>query len=154
MAARPVGDRGNFRPEEWNRAAEMFAQGIETAPTFSPLYSGLAQMNNAVHFMQPGMFRDPAKTARTLALAQKAVALDPLDSRAELCLGWALAMSGRYAAAEVHMELACALNANDSVDDGIHRDVLCISRRCQTCRCSLRGSDGDDAVAHPQALGL
>jgi DNA-binding SARP family transcriptional activator/TolB-like protein len=104
----------NFRAEEWNRAVEMFAKGIERSPSFSPLYSGLAQVNNAVHFMQPGMFRDPDNISRTLALAQKAVALDPRDSRAELCLGWALAMSKRYAAAEVHMELACSLNTNDS----------------------------------------
>jgi DNA-binding SARP family transcriptional activator/TolB-like protein len=104
----------NFRAEEWNRAVEMFAKGIEREPSFSPLYSGLAQVNNAVHFMQPGMFRDPDNISRTLALAQKAVALDPRDSRAELCLGWALAMSKRYAAAEVHMELACSLNTNDS----------------------------------------
>lgn len=104
----------NFGVDEWNRAVEMFAYGIERAPNFSSLYSGLAQLNNAVHFMQPGMFRDPAKIARTLALAQKAVALDPRDSRAELCLGWALAMSRRYAAAEVHMDLACSLNGNDS----------------------------------------
>jgi hypothetical protein len=48
-----------------------------------------------------------------LALAQKAVVLDPRDSRAELCLGWALAMSRRYAVAELHMELACELNTND-----------------------------------------
>jgi DNA-binding SARP family transcriptional activator/TolB-like protein len=104
----------NFGAGEWNRAVEMFAKGIQRSPSFSSLYSGLVQVNNAVHFMQPGMFRDAGKAGRTLALAQKAVALDPLDSRAELCLGWALAMSKRYAAAEVHMDLACSLNVNDS----------------------------------------
>lgn len=103
----------HFDAGEWNRAAEVFAQGIEQTPSFSPLYSSLAQMNNAVHFVQPGMFRDPAQAARTVALAQKAVALDPLDSRAELCLGWALAFSKRYGLAKIHMDLACDLNVND-----------------------------------------
>jgi DNA-binding SARP family transcriptional activator/TolB-like protein len=103
----------HFDAGEWNRAVEMFAKGIEQSPTFSPFYSGLAQMNNGVHFVQPGMFRDPAEVARTLPLAQKAVTLDPLDSRAELCLGWALAMSRRYALAKIHMDLACELNNND-----------------------------------------
>jgi DNA-binding SARP family transcriptional activator/TolB-like protein len=103
----------HFDAGEWNRAVEMFAHGIEQAPAFSPLYSSLAQMNNAVHFVQPGMFREPDKVARTLALAQKAVALDPRDSRAELCLGWAFAMSRRYSVAKIHMDLACELNAND-----------------------------------------
>jgi DNA-binding SARP family transcriptional activator/TolB-like protein len=103
----------HFDAGDWNRAVEMFAHGIEQAPSFSPLYSSLAQMNNAVHFVQPGMFRDPANVARTLSLAQKAVALDPRDSRAELCLGWAFAMSRRYAMAKIHVDLACELNTND-----------------------------------------
>ena len=103
----------HFDAGEWNRAVEMFARAIEQAPTFSPFYSGLAQMNNAVPFVQPGMFRDTAQAARTVALAQKAVTLDPLDSRAELCLGWALAFSRRYSLAKVHMDLACELNSND-----------------------------------------
>jgi DNA-binding SARP family transcriptional activator/TolB-like protein len=103
----------HFDAQEWNRAVHLFGQGIEQTPSFSPLYSGLAQMNNAVHFVQPGMFRNPTDVARTLALAQKAVALDPLDSRGELCLGWALAFSGHYETAKIHMDLACDLNAND-----------------------------------------
>jgi DNA-binding SARP family transcriptional activator/TolB-like protein len=103
----------HFDAGQWNHAAQMFSNGIEQAPFFSPLYSGLAQMGNAVHFVQPGMFRDPTEVARTLSLAQKAVTLDPLDSRAELCLGWALAMSRRYGLAKIHMDLACDLNPND-----------------------------------------
>jgi DNA-binding SARP family transcriptional activator/TolB-like protein len=103
----------HFNAGEWNRAVEMFAHGIEQEPSFSPFYSGLAQMNNSVHILQPGMFRNPVEVARTLPLAQKAVTLDPLDSRAELCLGWALAMNRRYALAKIHMDLACELNTND-----------------------------------------
>jgi tetratricopeptide (TPR) repeat protein len=103
----------HFDAGEWNRAVQMFARGIEQSPSFSSFYSALAQMHNQVHFVQPGMFRDPAEVERTLLLAQKAVTLDPLDSRAELCLGWALAMSRRYALAKVHMDLACELNTND-----------------------------------------
>jgi len=103
----------HFDASEWNRAVEMFAEGIEQEPSFSPLYSSLAQMNNAVHFVQPGMFRDAEKVAKTVELARKAVALDPRDSRAELCLGWAHAFSKRYHVAQIHMDLACELNPND-----------------------------------------
>ena len=103
----------HFDAGEWNRAAEMLAQGIEHTPTFSPFYSCLAQMNNAAAFVQPGMFRDKAQAALTVSLAQKAVTLDPLDARAELALGWALAFSRRYELAKIHMDLACELNAND-----------------------------------------
>lgn len=101
------------RVAEWNRTAQILAETIEREPGYSPLYSSLAQMNNVVAFFQPGMFRDDVKAQRTLALAQQAVALDPRDSRAELCMGWALAFCRRYSQAELHMDLACELNATD-----------------------------------------
>lgn len=103
-----------FTPENWNDAAQMLAKAIERAPTFSPLYSSLVQMNNTFHIAHPGVFRAAQKEERTLALAQQAIRLDPRDSRSELSLGWALAMSKRYAQAETHMEIACALNPYDA----------------------------------------
>ena len=99
---------------EWNRAATMLARAIDRQPGYSPLYSSLAQMNNVVHFVQPGKFRDQAHIDRTLGLAQRAVALDPRDSRAQLCLGWALAFCRRFSLAELHMEIACELNSSDT----------------------------------------
>src|SRR4029077_1910619 len=66
---------------DWNRTTQMLARAIEREPGFSPLYSSLSQMNNVVHFVQPGMFRDARHVERTLGLAQRAVALDPRDSR-------------------------------------------------------------------------
>ena len=104
----------NWTAGDWNRTARLLARAIEREPGFSPLYSSLSQMNNVVHFVQPGMFRDERNTKRTLALAQRAVALDPRDSRAELCLGWALAFCRRFSQAALHMEIACELNSNDS----------------------------------------
>jgi len=104
----------NWTAGDWNRTARLLAQAIEREPGFSPLYSSLSQMNNVVHFVQPGRFRDERGTQRTLALAQRAVALDPRDSRAELCLGWALAFCRRFPQAALHMEIACELNSTDS----------------------------------------
>jgi DNA-binding SARP family transcriptional activator/TolB-like protein len=103
-----------FTPENWNDAAEMLARAIERAPASSPLYSSLVQMNNTFHIAHPGVFRVRHKEDRTLALAQQAVRLDPRDSRAELSLGWALAMNKRYGQAETHMEIACELNPYDA----------------------------------------
>ena len=102
-----------FGADQWNEAARLFAETIERAPNFSPPYSSLVQMNNAMHIVHPGVWRDAGKAARTLNLARRAVDLDPLDSRAQLCLGWSLAMSRHYAQAAVHMQLACELNPND-----------------------------------------
>lgn len=98
---------------EWNHVARMIVEAIDREPNFSPLYSSLAQMNNVVHFVQPGLFRSEQHAEQTLALAQRAASLDPRDSRAQLCLGWALAFCRRYAQAELHMEIACELNSND-----------------------------------------
>lgn len=103
-----------YQAGDWNRTALMLAQAIERTPNFSPLYSSLAQMNNVVHFVQPGLFRTEEATERTVSLAQKAVALDPLDSRAALCLGWALTFARRPAAAKAYMDIACDLNGFDS----------------------------------------
>jgi DNA-binding SARP family transcriptional activator/TolB-like protein len=102
-----------FKAGEWNRIAQTLARSIEREPGFSPLYSSLSRMNNVIHFMQPGLFRDECHVQRTLALAQRAVTLDPRDSRAQLCFGWALAFCRRYSQAELHMEIACELNSND-----------------------------------------
>jgi hypothetical protein len=103
-----------YQVGDWNRTAEMLTRAIEREPGFSSLYSSLSQMNNVVHFVQPGRFRDEDHVRRTLGLAQRAVALDPRDSRAQLCLGWALAFCRRYSQAELHMEIACELNSSDS----------------------------------------
>lgn len=103
-----------FSPDNWDRATQIFEDTIREAPNFSPAYSSLVQMNNAVHFVHPGVFREARLAARTLELARTAVQCDPVDSRAQLCLGWAYAMSKQYFPAEVHMDLAQELNDNDS----------------------------------------
>jgi tetratricopeptide (TPR) repeat protein len=89
------------------------SDAIRENPTFSPCYSSLVQMNNAEHFVHPGLFRDLGKAKATLELAKRAVELDPVDSRAHLCCGWSYVMALREAEAAPHMELACELNDND-----------------------------------------
>lgn len=103
-----------FSPDTWQHAADMFTEAITRAPQFAPGYSSLVQMNNIVHFVHPGLRRDAGRTQRTVALARKAVELDPMDSRSQLCLGWSYAMADSFVPASTHMELAAALNPNDS----------------------------------------
>jgi DNA-binding SARP family transcriptional activator/TolB-like protein len=103
-----------FDPDDWTRAARIFRDAIHDAPGFSLAYSSLAGMNTVSHIVHPGTTRDPAKASETLDLARRAVALDPIDSRAQLCMGWAFAMAKHYDQAELHMELACELNPYDS----------------------------------------
>jgi DNA-binding SARP family transcriptional activator len=103
-----------YDAESWQRAVTIFRDAIREYPTFSPCYSSLVQMNNAEHFVHPGMFRDVGKARATLELAKRAVQLDPVDCRAHLCYGWSNVMALREAEAAPHMELACELNDNDS----------------------------------------
>lgn len=103
-----------FSPENWERAAHLFQECLDSTPTFSPAYSSLAQMENSTHIVHPGRLRERAREARALAHARRAVELDPTDSRAQLCLGWSHAMAGHHAQASVHMDLALDLNPSDS----------------------------------------
>ena len=102
-----------YDAESWQRAVTIFRDAIREYPTFSPCYSSLVQMNNAEHFVHPGLFRDLGKAKATLELAKRAVQLDPVDCRAHLCYGWSNVMVLREAEAAPHMELACELNDND-----------------------------------------
>jgi hypothetical protein len=59
------------------------------------------------------VFRTAARTEQALAYAREATQLDPVDSRAQLCLGWAYATANQHDRAAMHHELACELNEND-----------------------------------------
>lgn len=104
---------GSFSAEDWRKSIGLLSEAIAIAPNFSPCYSALVQMNNTEHFVFPGHFRDLSRARSTLDLARTAVRLDPVDSRAQLCLGWSQAMLMQYAEASVHVDLACELNGND-----------------------------------------
>jgi DNA-binding SARP family transcriptional activator len=92
-----------FDPESWRRAVAIFIEAIREDPGFSPIFSGLVQLNNVEHFVHPGLFRDLHKARKTLELAKTSVELDPVDSRAHLCCGWSYVMALREAEAGSHM---------------------------------------------------
>lgn len=104
----------SFSPEHWGRARTLFLESIGEDPTFSSSYSSLAQLDNVEHIVNPGVWRDRTREERSLEMARRAVQLDPMDSRAQLCLGWSLAMTRQYDRAGTHMQLACELNSSDS----------------------------------------
>jgi tetratricopeptide (TPR) repeat protein len=91
----------------------MFRDTIRAAPNFSPAYSSLAQINNLIHIVQPGVYRSREREQETIELGRLAVRLDPLDSRAHLSLGWAYMMAKQYDQAPTQFDLACDLNDSD-----------------------------------------
>jgi DNA-binding SARP family transcriptional activator/TolB-like protein len=103
----------SFDPRDWHRAAELFRAAISEAPGFAPAYSSLAQLQNTIHFVHPGIFRSMERTTDALNYAREAARLDPVDSRAHLALGWAHAFASQHEQAAAHHELAHELNDND-----------------------------------------
>lgn len=104
----------SFSPQHWDRARALFMESISEDSSFSSSYSSLAQLDNVEHIVNPGIWRDRSREERSLEMARRAVQLDPMDSRAQLCLGWSLSMARQHDRAGTHMQLACELNANDS----------------------------------------
>lgn len=100
-------------PTSFHEAVAIFRSIISDAPKFSPAYSTLAQLQNIVHFVHPGVLRSTPRTEEALRYAQEAARLDPVDSRAQLALGWAYAMAKQHDLAGVHHGLAQELNEND-----------------------------------------
>jgi DNA-binding SARP family transcriptional activator len=99
--------------KDWPAAAALVESLLADAPDFSPALSGLVQYRNIAHIALPGQLRDTAKHLETLRIAQRAVQLDPLDSRAQLSLAWTYQLLGRVDESTLHAALAVDLNEND-----------------------------------------
>jgi hypothetical protein len=70
-------------------------------------------MENSHHIVFAGIYRTVERQLRATTLARRAISLDPLDSRGQLCLAWAHAMSDRHELAETYFRLAYELNMDD-----------------------------------------
>lgn len=102
-----------WEPEAEIEAEQLFRSVIVQMPRFAPAYSSLASVYNVRHLVVAGFRRDAALEVEALKLAQKAVQLDPLETRAHLTLAWSYAMAARYEQADIHYDLAFDLNPNN-----------------------------------------
>lgn len=98
---------------DWPAAEALVESLLADAPDFSPALSGLVQYRNIAHIALPGQLRDRGKHLETLRIAQRAVQLDPLDSRAQLSLAWTYLLLSRVNEVTLHAALAVDLNEND-----------------------------------------
>jgi DNA-binding SARP family transcriptional activator/TolB-like protein len=102
-----------FRTDDWRKGYALLREATRVGPTFSPLFSGLAQMGNMESVVFPGVLMTSSRVEQNLVLAKRAVQLDALDSRAHLCLSWTHAVRLDFKAAMPHMRHAMELNNND-----------------------------------------
>lgn len=92
--------RGQQLMDQWDpqadeRAEAMFQEAIHAWPDHPTLLANLADLYNSRHLVYPGVRRRPELERKAMQLSRRAVALDPLDPRCHVTLGWSLAMAGR-----------------------------------------------------------
>lgn len=95
------------------RAIGHFRAAIALDPEYSPAYSSLSGQINIRHLSFPGTRLDPKALRESRELANRAVALDPLDARAHLARGWAHCLLRDFAQAETCFAMARHCNEND-----------------------------------------
>ena len=100
-------------PGGWRAAEKHFRGAIRLDPEFSAAYSSLAQLQNGLHLVRPGVIRSPETHRESKSFANRAVELDPADSRAHLHRGWACALLGEHDQAAASFGMALRCNAND-----------------------------------------
>ncbi len=102
-----------FRPDKQELARLHFERSIAVDPQFSRGYSSLAQLLNSKHLACPGLLLERASLAQSKRYAIRAVALDPLDSLAQLCRAWSSCLLGEYDQAISGFEFALSCNESD-----------------------------------------
>ena len=94
-----------YEPTGWQEASSLYRKIITPASGLCTGLLSLAQLQNTVHFVHPGIFRNEQTTQEALLYAAEATRLDPIASRAQLCLGRPMQMSGRFEQAALHHKL-------------------------------------------------
>ena len=102
-----------WTPESSAKASEIFQTINSEAPGFAPAFSGRVQIENSRHLVFPGLRRKSLDDQSTLRLARKAVQIDPLDSKAHLCMAWSHCLAGHFEEALRYFDSANEINEND-----------------------------------------
>jgi DNA-binding SARP family transcriptional activator len=106
---------GVWQPDTDLQAERLFLEAIHAAPDHAPLHANLADVYNSRHIVFPGIRRDPKLEVKAMQLARRAVALDALDPRSHVTLGWSLALAEKPVQAVYSFLRGHELNPADSV---------------------------------------
>jgi adenylate cyclase len=103
---------GDYSEDEILKARTMFEQALELDPNYARAYIELAE-THYVELLSPWSKAPDIAEERLIEYAQKAVALDDLDSRTHLALARAYRVKANHELAEAQFETAIELNPND-----------------------------------------
>ncbi len=103
-----------WSPEADVEAKELFAQAIALDPGLACAYASLASILSSQAMIRPGYANERADRKQALELSQKAVSLDPYDSRNHMNMGWSWLVARSGGRAYWHFKLAVDLNPYDS----------------------------------------
>ncbi len=102
-----------FTCESWDHAQDILDDILKDNPNFVRALASRASVETMRQIAFPGLFSTPSMHRRALKWASAATLVDPMDSRAQLSLAWACAMSRQFDRAEIAYELAFQHNEND-----------------------------------------
>lgn len=102
-----------FRPKAWARADRLLGQAIADDANFSMAHSARAQLRHIRHLIHPGESLDINGLRDGRRLANRAIELDPWDSRGHLARGWSSMLMRDYAHARAAFVTALEINPDD-----------------------------------------
>jgi DNA-binding SARP family transcriptional activator len=111
--------RGHQLTRRWNDAADrealqLFESAIALDPGLSCAYASMAAVYNTRIMVRPSDKDDKADIEKALNLCQKALLLDPHDSRNHVSMGWSRLLARMPEKAATHFKLGVDLNPYDS----------------------------------------
>ena len=142
VAAYDLCVRGRFlyrrtMAEEGKEARRLFEQAIVLDPEYAEAHAYLAE----THWMGWVNWFEPAEPHRplALALARRAVALDPSNAWAHAVLGFVLQYEHEYEASAAHLETALRLDPNHADTYSMRTDLLVMEGRpLEAIECAAR----------------
>ncbi|MEO9781060.1 MAG: BTAD domain-containing putative transcriptional regulator [Sedimentitalea sp.] len=102
-----------FRPDTWQEACRLYENCIRLDPDFSPAHSALAQLMNSRQLAMPGIVPEHAFLMDAVDHANRAISLDPEDSRAHLARAWSHCLLHNTSQAMCSFDMALKCNPND-----------------------------------------
>lgn len=102
-----------FERETQDKAVDLFSRALQLDPSLSSAYGAWAAVLNSRWIVFPGLPSDEKDREQAYQLAKRAVALDPLNSRNQVDLGFTHLLARRFEPAELHFGLAYDLNPSN-----------------------------------------